>query len=99
MAIRKRLQHTAGRRLEGDISVMWGSIQEISYNERRVLFMQAKPGGGRRNPYVIIPGYKVGEYEHTGKTTSVTVETILPADQAAVREMIQPLTEGIITFW
>lgn len=99
MSIRKRLHHTVGRSLQGDISVTWGSIQEISYNERTVLFMQAKPGGGRRKPYTVIPGYKAGEYERTGNTTSVVVEAIPPADQSIVRKKVQALAEGLISFW
>ncbi len=95
----QRLKHTEGRRLEGDVSVAWGSLQEIFYNNKTVVFMQARPGGGRRPPYAVVPGYKIGEYKYVGKAISVEVETVLPADQAAVREKIQPIVEGLITFW
>lgn len=95
----KKLYHTTGTSFEGDVSVTWGSIQEIPHNGKRVVFMQARPGGGRRKPYAIIPGYKAGEYEHAGKTTLVEVETVPLSDQPAVREKVQQLAEGPVTFW
>ncbi|EKD24000.1 MAG: hypothetical protein ACD_81C00131G0003 [uncultured bacterium] len=94
----RKLRHTTGRSLEGNISVNWGSLQEILHDGRTVVFMQAHPGGSR-NPYAVVPGYKVGKYKREGKSTSVNVETISHADQLAVRGKIQPIVEGIISFW
>ena len=98
MAI-KNLHHTIGRGCGGDVSVTWGSIQEVEHNGRTVVFAQARPGGERRKPYIIVPGYRASAYKREGNATSIDVETIPPSDQPAIKAKIEPIGEGIINFW
>lgn len=86
-------------RQASEVDTIWGSTQEISHNGKTVLFAQAHKWETALQDYVIVPGYKIGEYYQLNGKTAVKVEPVATADHEAIRRKIESITQAPITFW
>lgn len=79
---------------------IWGSTREVLHNGRIVLFAQVHKWEAPAIDYVVVFGYKIGEYYPLNGRTAVKVELISLLDEKEViREKVRSLTTGSINFW
>lgn len=86
-------------RQASEVDVIWSSTREVFHNEKAVLYVQAHKWESVLPDYVIVLGYKVGEYYQLNGRTTVKVEPVATADHEAIEEKIKPITKGAINFW